>query len=84
MTVASIAPRLTQYSAAAATPRVNVVALAILIASLVAGGAFMIQAGSPLPLIVAALLGAVLMQSPRIAQQRQLTGSGGEDGKNPD
>jgi regulator of protease activity HflC (stomatin/prohibitin superfamily) len=71
MTVASIAPRLTQSSAgtAAATPRVNVVALAILLASLLAGGAWTMQAGSPIPLIAAALLGAVLMQSPRIAQQ---------------
>jgi regulator of protease activity HflC (stomatin/prohibitin superfamily) len=69
MTMASIAPRLGQYAAAPATPRVNVVALAILIVSLVVGGALMVQAGSPLPLIVAALVGAVLMQSPRIAQQ---------------
>jgi regulator of protease activity HflC (stomatin/prohibitin superfamily) len=69
MTVASIAPRLGQYSNAASAPRVNVVALAILIASLVVGGALMMQDGSPLPLIVSALVGAVLMQSPRIAQQ---------------
>jgi regulator of protease activity HflC (stomatin/prohibitin superfamily) len=48
---------------------VNVVALAILIASLVVGGALTVQVGSPLPLIVAALVGVVLMQSPRIAQQ---------------
>ena len=67
--MASIAPRLAQYSAAPATPRVNVVALAILITSLVVGGALMVLAGSPLPLIVAALVGVVLMQSPRIAQQ---------------
>jgi regulator of protease activity HflC (stomatin/prohibitin superfamily) len=69
MTVASIAPRLAQYSPAPATSRVNVVALAILIVSLAVGGALMVQAGRPLPLIVAAVVGAVLMQSPRIAQQ---------------
>jgi regulator of protease activity HflC (stomatin/prohibitin superfamily) len=68
--VASITPRLTQYSAGVvSTPRVNVVALAILLASLVGGGVAMILVRNPIPLIVAALIGAVLMQSPRIAQQ---------------
>jgi regulator of protease activity HflC (stomatin/prohibitin superfamily) len=70
MTVASITPRPAQYSTGvASTPRVNVVALAILLASLVAGGVAMILVRNPIPLIVAALIGAVLMQSPRIAQQ---------------
>jgi regulator of protease activity HflC (stomatin/prohibitin superfamily) len=70
MTVASIAPRLTQSSAGVvSTPRVNVVAVAILLLSLVAGGVATILVRNPIPLIVAALIGAVLMQSPRIAQQ---------------
>src|ERR1700733_9995282 len=70
MIVASIAPRPAQYSTgAASTPRVNVVALAILLASLVAGGVATTLVRSPIPLVVAALIGAVLMQSPRIAQQ---------------
>jgi regulator of protease activity HflC (stomatin/prohibitin superfamily) len=49
--------------------RVNVVAIAILIAAIglgvLAGG----RPGNPVPLIIAVLLGLVLMQSPRVAQQ---------------
>jgi regulator of protease activity HflC (stomatin/prohibitin superfamily) len=50
-------------------PRVNVVSIAILLASLAIGYAGMNAFDTPLPLIVMAIAGAVLMQAPRIAQQ---------------
>ena len=50
-------------------PRVNVVALAILLGSIAIGFAGLVATGSPLPLIAFVLLGVVAMQSPRIAQQ---------------
>ena len=50
-------------------PRVNVVALAILLGSIALGAAGLAATASPLPLIAFVLLGLVLMQSPRIAQQ---------------
>src|SRR6476659_8038999 len=49
--------------------RVNVVAAAILLACLATGAAATAATGGPIPLIVLALLGVVLMLSPRIAQQ---------------
>jgi regulator of protease activity HflC (stomatin/prohibitin superfamily) len=50
-------------------PRVNIVALAILGTSLAAGVLIADPRANPIPLIVMALVGAVLMQAPRIAQQ---------------
>jgi regulator of protease activity HflC (stomatin/prohibitin superfamily) len=50
-------------------PRVNVVALAILLGSIALGAAGLAATGSPLPLIVFVIAGVVGMQSPRIAQQ---------------
>jgi regulator of protease activity HflC (stomatin/prohibitin superfamily) len=50
-------------------PRFNVVTLAVLFACLGIGVLGMILTDNPVPLIVMAVLGAVLMQSPRIAQQ---------------
>jgi len=50
-------------------PRVNVVALAILLGSIALGSAALVATGSPLPLIVLVIAGVVGMQSPRIAQQ---------------
>jgi len=50
-------------------PRVNVVSIAILLASLAIGYAGMNAFDTPIPLIVMAIAGAVLMQAPRIAQQ---------------
>ena len=50
-------------------PRVNVVALAILLGSIGLGVAGLAATGSPFPLIAFVLLGLVAMQSPRIAQQ---------------
>ena len=52
-----------------APPQVNVVAIAILIAALVTGGAAAIATGSPIPAVVLALIGFVAMQSPKVAQQ---------------
>ena len=49
--------------------RVNVVAVAILIAALVLGLVGWNATGNPVPLVVMALVGLVLMPAPRIAQQ---------------
>lgn len=50
-------------------PRANIVAILILLGSLAMGAALALLAGSPIPLIVMAILGLVLMQAPRVAQQ---------------
>jgi regulator of protease activity HflC (stomatin/prohibitin superfamily) len=49
--------------------RVNIIALMTLLASVVLGIFGSIAAGNPAPLIAMTLIGLVLMQSPRIAQQ---------------
>jgi len=51
------------------SPRVNIVAIAVMIASIAIGGAVTASVGNPIPVVVAALVGFVLMQSPKIAQQ---------------
>jgi regulator of protease activity HflC (stomatin/prohibitin superfamily) len=50
-------------------PRANVVAILLLAGSIAVGALMMIAIGNPIPLIVMVLIGLVLMQSPRIAQQ---------------
>jgi regulator of protease activity HflC (stomatin/prohibitin superfamily) len=50
-------------------PRVNIVAIAVLLLSIAVGIVASVGVGNPLPLIVMVLVGLVLMQSPRIAQQ---------------
>jgi regulator of protease activity HflC (stomatin/prohibitin superfamily) len=50
-------------------PRVNVVAIGVLLASIVFGVVGSVGAGNPIPLVVMLLVGLVLMQAPRIAQQ---------------
>jgi regulator of protease activity HflC (stomatin/prohibitin superfamily) len=50
-------------------PRFNVVAIGVLLACGVIGVLAMIATGNPIPFIVMLVLGIVLMQSPRIAQQ---------------
>src|ERR1700736_2839508 len=50
-------------------PRANVIAIAVLLGCLAIGTAGLITTGSPIPLIVMAVIGVVLMQAPRIAQQ---------------
>ena len=68
MTVALITSRRsTQYNAD--PPRANIVAILILLVSLVIGGALTAVIGNPIPIIVMAAIGVVLMQSPRVAQQ---------------
>ncbi len=68
MTVAFLTTsRRTQYNAD--PPRANIVAILILIGSLAAGGLLTAAVGNPIPIIVFAIAGAILMQSPRIAQQ---------------
>ncbi len=49
--------------------RVNVMAIAVLLGSLVLGGVGSITTSNPIPLVAMALVGLVLMQAPRIAQQ---------------
>jgi len=67
MTVAFLASRRTQYNADA--PRVNVVAILILLGSVVIGALLSVLVGNPIPFIIMLPLGGVLMQSPRVAQQ---------------
>ena len=68
MTVALITSRrTTQYNAD--PPRTNIMAILILLGSLALGGILSVAVGNPIPIIVMALLGVVLMQSPRVAQQ---------------
>src|SRR5262245_37281712 len=51
------------------TPRFNIVAVAILLISIAIGVAGMVAIGNPIPVAVMVIIGVVLMQSPRIAQQ---------------
>ncbi len=64
----SIAPRRSQYSADSG-PRSNVVALALMLASVAVGVFFTAETRTPFPAIAAILVGLTLMQSPRVAQQ---------------
>jgi regulator of protease activity HflC (stomatin/prohibitin superfamily) len=50
-------------------PRFNIVAILILLGSLLIGGLMSIAVGNPIPIILMGIIGAVLMQSPRVAQQ---------------
>jgi regulator of protease activity HflC (stomatin/prohibitin superfamily) len=63
------AQRRSAESSDARTPRINVVAIAVLIVSLAIGGAGTLAAANPAPLVAMLIVGLVLMQSPRIAQQ---------------
>ena len=49
--------------------RTNVVSIAVLIGSIAVGALASAPARNPLPLVVMAIVGLVLMQSPKIAQQ---------------
>ncbi len=67
MTVAFLTSRRTQYTADA--PRTNIVAILILIGSIAIGALLTWLFSNLIAIIVMAILGAVLMQAPRIAQQ---------------
>ncbi len=54
---------------AAAAPRLNVVAAAILLISIAIGIAITAASGNPIPVLAAAAIGVVVMQSPKVAQQ---------------
>jgi regulator of protease activity HflC (stomatin/prohibitin superfamily) len=57
------------YSAGKSASRMNVVAVALFLVTLAIGGAWSIATRNPMPFIVMLLLGLILMQSPKIAQQ---------------
>ena len=61
--------RRSENAASSGGPRINVVAAGVLFICLAIGIAGMVLTGNPIPLIGMALIGVVLMQSPRIAQQ---------------
>jgi regulator of protease activity HflC (stomatin/prohibitin superfamily) len=67
MTVAINGLRRTQYSGD--PPRTNVVAILTLFGSLIVGALLTLAVRNPIPIIVMAIVGVVLMQSPRVAQQ---------------
>jgi len=67
MTVAFLAARRTQYNADA--PRANIVAILILLGSCAIGALLSWLVNNPAPIIGLAPVGAILMQSPRVAQQ---------------
>jgi regulator of protease activity HflC (stomatin/prohibitin superfamily) len=50
-------------------PRVNIVAIAVLLAAMGIGVITFMVSGNPIPLVVLLLIGVVLMQAPRIAKQ---------------
>src|SRR6478672_542074 len=51
------------------TPRANIVSIAILVGSLIIGALAMQVLGNPVPVVMMAIVGLILMQSPRIAEQ---------------
>jgi regulator of protease activity HflC (stomatin/prohibitin superfamily) len=55
--------------ASAHGPRMNVVAILMLIASVAAGLLLAVALKNPVPVIVMAVVGVILMQSPKVAQQ---------------
>ena len=57
------------YSAGKSTSRMNVVAVALFLVTLAIGVAVCLATRNPVPAIVMLLLGLILMQSPKIAQQ---------------
>jgi regulator of protease activity HflC (stomatin/prohibitin superfamily) len=57
------------YSAGKSASRMNVVAVALFLVTLAIGAAWSIATRNPVPSIVMLVLGLILMQSPRIAQQ---------------
>ena len=67
MTVAFLASPRTQFPVD--PPRTNIVAILILIGSIAIGALLTALAGNPIPFIVMAILGAVLMQAPRVAKE---------------
>ena len=67
MTVGFLASRRTQFPVD--PPRTNIVAILMLIGSLAIGALLTALARNPIPIIVMAILGAVLMQAPRVAKE---------------
>ena len=63
----TVAPR--TLDLAIPSPHTNVVAAALLLGSLIVGGLGSLAVRNPIPLIVMAVVGVILMQSPKIAQQ---------------
>jgi regulator of protease activity HflC (stomatin/prohibitin superfamily) len=63
----TVAPR--TLDLAISSPHINVVAAALLLGSLIVGGLASLAVRNPIPLIVMAVVGVIVMQSPKIAQQ---------------
>ena len=61
--------RLLEPSGGLAGPRLNVVAIAVLLGAFAVGALGQVVTGSPVPLVASVLVGVVLMQAPRVAQQ---------------
>src|SRR5262245_26859774 len=51
------------------TPHINVLSVAVLIVSIAVGGFGTIVTGNPLPIVVTTIVGLILMQAPRVANQ---------------
>jgi len=51
------------------SPHINVIAAALLLGSLIVGGLASLAVRNPIPLIVMAVVGLIVMQAPKIAQQ---------------
>jgi len=61
--------RLLEPSGGLAGPRLNVVAIAVLLGAFALGALGLVVTGSPVPLVASVFVGVVLMQAPRVAQQ---------------
>jgi regulator of protease activity HflC (stomatin/prohibitin superfamily) len=54
---------------ASSGPRANIISVAVLIAWVLIGVLALVATGNPIPMVVSIVIGIVLMQSPKIAQQ---------------
>src|SRR4051812_15641188 len=67
--MAGFVRRATEVGPGGPQSRTNIVAIVILVACVAAGALWANTIGSPVPAMVMAALGLVLMQSPKVAQQ---------------
>jgi regulator of protease activity HflC (stomatin/prohibitin superfamily) len=62
-------PTVVTLQGAKPQPRVNVIAIAVLVGSIAIGVVWTIATATPVPVIVMAIVGVIAMQAPRVAQQ---------------